>query len=155
MKNLLKLLTFSLLLLSFAAAESAQTTPRVVPKQPSWAQLAPNQRKILSPLINEWDQLPDSRRERILATVSHYPKMSPEERQRYSERLVGWAKMDSEQRKIARERYKKFQSLPTEQREVIKHRWAEQHQPTKAQQDEVSPVSTPIPNAEPSAITGK
>ena len=147
MKFLLKVLTFSFLLLSFPAAEGARSPPQMVPKQSGWVQLAPEQQKILAPVADDWDQLPDSRRQRILATVKHYPKMKPAEQQRYSERLVDWAKMSAEQRRVARERYKKFQSLPPGQQEQIKRRWAEQHPVTNAQPDATHSVAAPTPGA--------
>jgi len=151
MKNLLKVLTFSLMLLPFIAAESAQTPPRTVPKQPSWVQLRPEQQKILAPLTKDWDQLRDSQRQRILATVNRYPKMKPAEQQRYSERLLEWSKLPKGQRSVARERFKQFQSLPPEQREQIRRRWAEQHPAKKAQPDEPSLAPIPTPTTEPSS----
>src|SRR5450759_4857146 len=151
MKHLLTVLTFSLMLLPFIAAESAQTPPRSVPKQPSWVQLRPEQQKILAPLTKDWDQLPDSQRQRILATVKLYPKMKPAAQQRFSKRLLEWNKLPKGQRSVARERFKQFQSLPPEHQEQIRRRWAEQHPTKKAQPDQPTLAPIPTPTTEPSS----
>ncbi len=151
MKNFLKVLALSLVLLPLIAAESAQTPSRTVPKQPSWVQLKPELQKILAPLTKDWDQLPDSQRQRILATAKRYPKMKPAEQQRYSERLLEWSKLSLKQRDVARERFKQFQRLPPEHREQIRRRWAEQPPTEKAQPDEPTLAPKPAPTTEPSS----
>ncbi len=132
-------LSFSLTLLLSIAAVAAQAPQKIVQMQPSWAQLAPAQQKILAPLAGEWEHLSNLQRKRILATTNRYPKMKPAEQQRYSERLLGWAKLSMEQRDAARKRYRRFQSLPPDQREQIKLRWAQQHPRKEADSKDVNP----------------
>src|SRR5487761_2336497 len=56
----------------------------VVPrlKQPSWAELSPQQRTILAPLALEWDKLASYRRKKWLGVARQYPSLSPAGQQR-------------------------------------------------------------------------
>lgn len=146
MTYLLRALLFALVLLPLIAAEGAQTTPKTVSKQPTWAQLSPEQKNILAPLSKDWDHLPDFQQQRILATAKRYPRMKSVEQQRYSKRLLEWSKLPYEQRNVVRERFKHFQSLSPQQQAQLRRRWAEERETRKAQPEEQT--LAPIPTAE-------
>lgn len=93
--------------------------------QPSWAELAPEQKEVLAPLSGEWDQLEPWRRKKWLGIAKRYPVMNPEEQARIQRRMIDWVKLSPDDRKAAREKYKHLQMAPAEHKEAIKQKWQE------------------------------
>lgn len=99
----------------------------VVPEvgQPSWAELDPEQQRILAPLARDWDQMEGARKQKWLAIAKRYPAMKPEERARILKRMQDWARLTPEQRAQARSRYKNLKTVPPMQKQEIKEKWGE------------------------------
>ena len=91
----------------------------------SWAQLSPEQQKILAPLEQEWDRLEPDRRKRWLDLAARYPNLPAERQMRIQQRMHEWASLTPEQRVQARERYKQLRKLPPEKRHQLHQRWQE------------------------------
>lgn len=99
----------------------------VVPplKQPTWVELAPEQRQILAPLAGEWDNFEYSRRKKWIGIAQRYPAMNTEEQVRVQRRMVEWAKLSPEERTRAREKYKNLQRATAANKEAIRQKWQE------------------------------
>lgn len=109
--------------LSLSNIASAVVVPPI--KQPSWAELAPQQREILAPLAVEWDKLESYRRKKWLGIAQRYPAMSVEEQQRLQLRMKTWVNLSPEERTRAREKYKTLKKAPPEQRQAVNQKWEE------------------------------
>lgn len=114
------ILAVSCTLLAFPASA-------VVPpiRQPSWAELTPEQQGILAPLSGEWDKLESYRRKKWIGIAKRYPSMSPDEQARVQRRMATWVKMTPTERRAAREKYLALQKAPSDQKETVKQRWQE------------------------------
>lgn len=104
-----------------------QPAHAVVPpiKQPSWVELAADQREILAPLASEWDGLELWRRKKWLGIAERYPAMKAEEQARVQRRMVEWVRLSPEERKLAREKFKNLQKATPEHKETVKQKWQE------------------------------
>lgn len=102
----------------------------VVPplRQPTWAELTPEQKQILQPLSGEWDKLESYRQKKWLGIAQRYPALNPEEQARVQRRMKDWVRLSPEERKVAREKYKNLQKAPPEHKEAIKQKWQEYKQ---------------------------
>jgi len=121
-------------------------------KSPDWAQLTPDQQRILAPLASDWNNFDERRRKKWLLTAKRYPKMKPEQQQRLQAQMQDWANLTPEQRRVARENYKKLQKQPPEKKEAVKRKWKEERQglpPPKAAPAPAAPPSAPAPPVEP------
>ena len=97
-------------------------------RQPSWAELKPQQREVLAPLAQNWNDIESARKKKWLGIAARYAKMTPVEQQRVQSQMRDWNSLTPEQRKQARERYKKIEKLPTDKRQEIKQKWSEYEQ---------------------------
>lgn len=97
----------------------------VVPelRQPSWAELSPEQRQLLAPLAREWDSLDGASRRKWLGIAKRYPTMKPEEQARVQRRLQEWIRLTPEQRNQARTQYKGLKDAPAAQKQVLREKW--------------------------------
>ena len=102
-------------------------------KSPDWAQLTPDQQRILAPLASDWNNFDERRRKKWLLTAKRYPKMKPEQQQRLQAQMQAWANLTPEQRRVARENYKKLQKQPPEKKEAVKRSWKERQPQTPTQ----------------------
>ncbi|TXI76630.1 MAG: DUF3106 domain-containing protein [Dechloromonas sp.] len=93
------------------------------PPQPTWAQLTPQQKSTLAPLVKDWDEMENVRRKKWLGIAERYPTMRPEEQARMQERMREWARLTPEQRAKVRDTYKDFNQLPPEQKQTVKQKW--------------------------------
>ncbi len=110
--------------LAIAHASLAQAAPPHA-KNPSWAQLTPQQREILSPLAGEWDKLDAERKKKWLGVAKRFPKFTPIGKKRVKTRMRKWAELTPAQREEARRRYQLLRSLPPAEREALRKRWKE------------------------------
>ncbi|MFN0161457.1 MAG: DUF3106 domain-containing protein [Burkholderiales bacterium] len=94
---------------------SVPATAQVL-SQPKWAQLSPERRAVLAPLVGEWDKLNDTLRRNWIALADRYREMSPEEQKRAQSRMAEWARLTPEQRRVARDNFRKAQELPPERK---------------------------------------
>lgn len=79
-----------------------------------WAQLTPQQRKILAPLAGLWDELDDVRKKKWLGIAERYPRLKPDQQEKLQARMVEWASMSAEQRRKAREQFALIKTVPNE-----------------------------------------
>lgn len=93
--------------------------------QPSWAELSPEQKRVLAPLSVEWDRMEGFSRKKWLGIATRYTALSPEEQTRMQRRMTDWAKLTPDERKRARDQYKSLQKAPSEQKEAVKLKWKE------------------------------
>jgi len=112
------------LLLGLAAEVHAGKSPKEE-RGPDWAQLTPEQQRILAPLAEEWPNIEGARRYKWIGIAQHYPKMTPQQQERLQSRMKQWASMTPEQRTQVRDRYKKLKDMPPEKREAIHRKWKE------------------------------
>ncbi len=96
--------------------------------QPNWAELSPEQKRILAPLASEWDQMESFRRKKWVGIAQRYPSLGAEEQARMQRRMTEWAKLTPEERKQARDKYKTLQKSPPEKKAVVKQKWQEYKQ---------------------------
>ena len=117
-----------------AVATTAENTAhgknRKLSKQPTWAQLSPDQQNLLRPLEHEWDELSGPERKHLLTAAKRFPTMSKQKQERYASRLLQWSKMTIEQRNQARKRYAEYSRVQKEAQLEIENKW-------KAQQAEI------------------
>lgn len=97
-------------------------------KNPSWAELSPEQQQTLAPLAGEWNTLDAARRSKWIGIAKRYPGMTETERQRVQTRMADWIKLTPDQRRDAREQYRKIGKLPPAKREEVSQQWAEYQQ---------------------------
>lgn len=90
-----------------------------------WAQLTPEQKKVLAPLGAEWDTLRPWQREKMLDIARDYPKMDAKKQERVKQRLIIWSRMTPYERENARKRYQHFHSLSAEKKDELRKKWAE------------------------------
>lgn len=100
----------------------------VTPPQPNWAELSPEQQRILAPLGKDWDQMEYFRRKKWLGIAARYTRLSPDEQKRVQERMEEWVRMSPEQRRTVREKYQTLNQLPPEKKEAVKLKWQEYSQ---------------------------
>lgn len=111
-----------LLAVAFASAALAAAPVR---KNPTWAELTPQQQQILKPLAGEWDTLDATRRTKWLGIAKRYPSMTPTGQKRVQNRMTAWVKLTPDERRKAREQYRKIGSLPPEKRDTVSKQWQE------------------------------
>ncbi|MHB1233129.1 MAG: DUF3106 domain-containing protein [Burkholderiales bacterium] len=114
-------------------------------KAPTWEQLTPQQKQLLSALEAQWNQETDRLRNSLVRVANKYPKMKPAEQERVRRRIARWASLTPEQRKAARERYKKIKKQPPEKQKEVKKKW-EHYQSRKVPPAAPLPIP-PTPNA--------
>jgi hypothetical protein len=102
-------------------------------KNPSWAELTPEQQQTLAPLAGEWNTLDASRRSKWIGIAKRYPGMTETERQRVQTRMADWIKLTPDQRRDAREQYRKIGKLPPGKRDVVSQQWEEYQQLPEAE----------------------
>jgi hypothetical protein len=102
-------------------------------KNPSWAQLTPQQQQILAPIQTEWDGFDAKRKQKWLRVAKRYPKMSKSEQARLQKRMREWVSLTPEQRAAARSRFKEFERLSPERKEAVRRKW-EQYQRKRAEE---------------------
>jgi hypothetical protein len=107
--------------IGLVAHASAGIFPELV--QPTWAELTPQQRQVLSPLAKEWNGMETFRRKTWIGIAGRYESMSPTEQERMMERMREWARLAPEERKQAREKYKSLKRVNPEQRESLRQNW--------------------------------
>ncbi len=73
-----------------------------MPGMVKWAQLTPEQKKVLAPLGAEWDTLRPWQREKMLDIARDYPKMDAKKQERVKQRLISWSRMTPYERENAR-----------------------------------------------------
>ncbi|MBI5920086.1 MAG: DUF3106 domain-containing protein [Betaproteobacteria bacterium] len=127
------------LALAFVTPASAVVPPL---KQPTWAELSPQQREILAPLSSEWDKLESFRRKKWVGIAQRYPAMSAEEQQRLQLRMKTWVSLSPEERKQAREQYKALRKVPLEQRQTVNQKWQEYKNLPDAEKERLKQVAT-------------
>jgi hypothetical protein len=108
---------------SFAGGGEAPRPPVVVAPQPGWAQLTPEERRILAPLADSWNDMEYFRRQKWLEIARRYPKLSPAEQARLQERMHEWHAMPPEDKARVRRRYEEFKKLPPERKDELKAKW--------------------------------
>ncbi len=111
-------------------------------KTPTWAELTPAQKEILSPLEHDWNGMDTQRRKKWLKLAERYPQMTPEQQQRVHSRMREWLELTPEQRAQARERYKNMEKLPPEKRQEIRNKW-HQYQEERNRQFPPPPPAAP------------
>jgi TRAP-type C4-dicarboxylate transport system substrate-binding protein len=110
---------------------------------PTWDQLSPAQRQVLSGMQQEWNTLPEERRDNLVQGADKWLSLSPEEKAKAESRLQRFNSLDPdrkarmrqlrdeyrnmtpEQRADIKERYKAFKSLPKEERDRIREHFKE------------------------------
>lgn len=110
----------------------------------TWAQLTPEQKKVLAPLGAEWDTLRPWQREKMLDIARDYPKMDAQKQERVQKRLVSWSRMTPYERENARKRYQQFYSLSPEKKDELRQKWAEHQKLPEAQREKLRQGSTEI-----------
>ena len=105
--------------------------------QVTWAQLTPEQKKVLAPLGAEWDTLRPWQREKMLDIARDYPKMDAKKQARVKERLNVWSRMTPYERENARVRYQQFHSLSPEKKDELRKKWAEHQKLPEAEREKL------------------
>jgi len=103
----------------------------------TWAQLTPEQKKVLAPLGAEWDTLRPWQREKMLDIARDYPKMDTQKQERVQKRLVSWSRMTPYERENARKRYQQFYNLSPEKKDELRQKWAEHQKLPEAQREKL------------------
>ena len=93
--------------------------------QPSWAELNPEQKRVLAPLATEWDKMEGFRRKKWIGIAQRYASLSADEQARVQRRMTDWAKLTPDERRRAREKYKSLQKAPREKKDSVKLKWQE------------------------------
>lgn len=106
-----------------APAHPSATAPVQEARQPNWAELSAEQRRILAPVAGEWDKMPTHQRKKLLGVAQGYPKKTPEEQQRIQRRLKNWSSLTTSERELARKKYEQLKQLPPEKRQEVKQKW--------------------------------
>ena len=109
--------------------------------QPSWAELTPEQQRVLTPLAGEWDKMETYRRKKWLGIAQRYQSLSPEEQARMQRRMTDWVKLTPEERKRAREKYKSLQKAPPEQKQAVRQKWQEYKELPEAEKARLKAVA--------------
>lgn len=141
-KTLIALIAASCLLFPVFAAHGKTPVKKVA--KPAWAELTPDQQKILSPLAAQWSQLDTTRRKKWIAIARRYPKMKPKQQKRLQKRMEAWAALTPAQRTAAREKYKRVQKLPPAKRKEVREQW-KKYQRSLAAHPDISPSDPPAP----------
>jgi hypothetical protein len=113
----------SLTLIAAVNAQAPTTAVIGTLPQPAWAQLSPQQKTILAPLINNWDKMDNIGRKKWLGIAERYPSLKTDEQHRLQDRMREWSSLTPEQRAKVRGTYKDFNQLPPEQKQVVKQKW--------------------------------
>ena len=115
------------LILAVALSLASPLGQAVVPplSQPSWAELHPEQKRVLAPLSAEWDKMEGFRRKKWLGVAQRYQNLSSDEQARVQQRMTDWAKLTPDERKRARDQYKSLQKASPEKKEEVKLKWQE------------------------------
>ena len=92
-----------------------------------WAQLSPQEQRVLGPVANDWEKLPGYQQQRLIASARRYPQMQPIQKQRFEERIKEWSAMTPDQRKAARETFQGLRKLPPEKQHELRERWLAEH----------------------------
>ncbi len=144
-----KLVAAVILAISLASplcSHAAPTAPAApVSRQPNWAELTLDQKRVLAPLAQSWDTMPPIQRKRLLGVAKRYPKLTPQEQQRIQSRLTEWAKLTPAEREMARKRYQQLKQLPPEKRRELKRRWQEEARRKQQAQAVAAPPAKPAP----------
>jgi hypothetical protein len=90
---------------------------------PAWAELRPEQQRILAPIQGEWESLDAPRKRKWLGVAERYPKMTADEQVRLQQRIKEWISLTPEQRWGARGKYREFEQLPPEDRQAVREKW--------------------------------
>ena len=118
-------------------------------KPPTWAELSPEQQKVLSPLSEEWNKLDAPRRRKWLGIAKRYPSMKPEEQAKVQKQMQPWAKLTPDERRTARERFKRIEKLPPRERQALAQKWQQYKQLPEDERSKLG--STAKKSAAPSA----
>jgi Protein of unknown function (DUF3106) len=136
--------------------------PKVSPlaPTPTWAELNPAQRNLLTQLDleSEWDRLPTERRRKWLTIANRFPALPAEQQLRIQERLRAWVKLDVQERQRARaafqaaiqldaegrlSKWEAYQALPAEKRSELAD---------KAAKKQARAAVTPAPSPKPALL---
>lgn len=126
----------------FLVCSLAVSAAQPAKKDPSWADLTPEQQEILAPLAGEWNKLEPARKKKWLGIAKRYPKMTPTGQKRTQTRMKKWVELSPEQRREAREKYRSLNKLPPEQRQDLNKRWAEYQALSPAERQKVAPPAS-------------
>lgn len=110
------------------AQPAAAKPPKPAPLKksgPGWAELTPDQQRVLAPLEKDWDQLDFNRKKKWIGVAGRYPSMSATEQQRVQRRMQAWANLTPDQRREARENYRSIAKMPAEKKQDLREAWAE------------------------------
>ena len=116
----------ALILAVFALALGLAGTARAYdPKAPQtpWAQLSPEERRVLGPVAQDWERMPGFQQQRLIASARRYPSLQPIQKERFEDRIRDWAAMTPEQRRAARETFQGLRKLPPERQHELRERW--------------------------------
>ncbi len=131
----------------------------VVPplSQPTWAELNPEQKRVLAPLSAEWDTMEGFRRKKWLGIAQRYQHLSSDEQARVQRRMIDWSRLTPDERKRARDQYKSLQKAPPEKKEEVKLKWQEYKELPESEKAklkaEASRKPTPRPAPSKPAVT--
>ena len=118
--------------------------------QPSWAELNPEQKRVLAPLSTEWDNMEGFRRKKWIGIAQRYPSLSADEQARMQRRMTDWAKLTPDERKRAREKYKSLQKAPPEKKEAVKLKWQEYKELPESEKTRLKAEAVQRPGPRPS-----
>lgn len=127
---------------------------------PSWRDITPAQRQVLTPLRDRWDTMGALAKRRWLVLADRYPQMDESERNKLFSRMNTWASLSAQQRNQARLNFESTKRLSAEElqakwdayqalSEAEKNRLAEQARKAKAAKKAKRKLATPAPKAEP------
>jgi hypothetical protein len=136
------------LALAAGLAASAYAQP-IGTRTPSWADLPPAEKQVLTPFASEWDSWDAQRKAKWRGIAQRYPKMAPEEQQRVQRQMTAWAQLSPQQRAAAREQYKTLKTLPPEKKEEVRQKWEQYQSLPPEKKRELA--SRPPPGSSPSS----
>jgi len=82
---------------------------------PSWRDITPAQRQVLTPLRDRWDTMGALAKRRWLVLADRYPQMDESERNKLFSRMNTWASLSAQQRNQARLNFESAKRLSAEE----------------------------------------
>lgn len=86
----------------------------------AWAQLNPNEQRLLAPLKDQWGDMDRIRRQKWHEIAQRYPKLPADQQERLRSRMAEWAALSPSERNRARLQFEESKLVPAEERRA---RW--------------------------------
>lgn len=115
---------FRLIFVTLLATTGALRAASPPVELPSWEQLSPAQREVLStPIRERWNQAAYEQRLRWLRQAERWQNLSPEERRLVLQGIRRYRNADPETRARLRDIFEHMSTLPPSERKALREKW--------------------------------